>query len=100
MTERDFRLIPPDKARALRDEKVLPGHGVIDRLGDLRDDRAGQVRIDPGHEACRDQRARHDLVGRSRVFDAVRVVDVAVRAFPGEGQFTGLEIGIGGLAER
>ncbi len=53
-------------------------HGVIDRLGHLRDDIAGQVRIQPGDKRGRDQRSRNHLIGRDWGLDIMRVVDVAI----------------------
>ena len=40
LTESDYAIIPPNQARALRDEQVLPCHSVIDILGNLPNDLA------------------------------------------------------------
>ncbi len=59
-------------------QKALARDGVEDVLRDLGHDQSRQVRIQTGDQACRDQRARHHLVGRHWVLDRMRVVDIPV----------------------
>jgi len=77
LTERNDAVIGADQARTLRNEKRLPRHRVVDVLRDLGDDETRQIGIETCDEAGRDQRARHHLIRRNRVLNAMRVVNVA-----------------------
>src|SRR5260221_5131849 len=54
LTEGDNAVVGADQARSMRDEQCPPGDRVVYVLGDLADHLAGQIRVDPGKQASRD----------------------------------------------
>jgi hypothetical protein len=71
LAEGDARVVFADEARALRDQEQAAGRAVIDILGDLRGDLAGQVRADAGDQRGGDDRSCLQEPGRGRGLDAV-----------------------------
>src|SRR5262249_36079927 len=64
LTEGDLAVVDADELRALWNEQIAAGWAVVNILGDLGRDLAGQVRTDPGQQGGRDHRARLDDVFR------------------------------------
>ena len=68
----DLRVVLPDQARALRDQKDLSRRAVIDIFRHLCGDLAGQVGAQAGDQRGGDHRARLQNVFAGRRLDAVR----------------------------
>ena len=67
-----------------------PRHRVVDVLGDLGDDEAGQIGVEPADQAGGDDGAGHQLVGRDRRLQGVRIVDVLLGPALQEGELARL----------
>ena len=72
----------PIEARTLRDQQESAGRAVIDILGDLRGDLAGQIRPQAGDQCRRDHRAGLEQILAGGWVDAIgadgAAIDVAV----------------------
>ena len=79
-----------DETRALRNEQMPAGDAVEHVFRDLGDDEAGQVGIQAADQAGGDDGAGHQLVGRSRLLQAVRIVDILLGSRLQEGQLARL----------
>ena len=66
------------------------GDAVVDVLGHLGDDEARQIGIEAGDQAGRDDGAGHQLVGRDRCLQAVRIVDLLLGTGFQERELAGL----------
>ena len=95
LAEGDDVVVLADEARALRDQQVASRHRVEHVLRHLGDDEAGQVGVEARHEAGGDDRAGHQLVGRDRRLQPVRIVDLLLGPGLEEGELAGLVGGVG-----
>jgi GNAT superfamily N-acetyltransferase len=83
LAEGDLRVVLAHKAGALRDQKNLPGRAVIDVLGDLGCDPAGEIRTQPGQQRGGDHRTGLENIGTGKGLNTIRAhrlpIDVAVQ---------------------
>jgi hypothetical protein len=86
LAEGDDVVVLADETRPLRDEQEPSRDRVVDVLGDLGDDEAGQIRAEPRDQACGDDGASHQLIGRDGRLQPVLVVDHLLRARLEEGE--------------
>ena len=90
LAEGDDVVVLADEAGALRDQQVAAGDGVVDVLGHLGDDEAGQIGVEAADQAGGDDGAGHQLVRRRRLLQAVRIVDFLLGAGLQEGELARL----------
>ena len=100
LAEGDDVVVLADEARALRDEQEPSRDRVVDVLRDLGDDEAGQIRVEPRHQARRDDGAGHQLIGRDGSLQPMLVVDLLLRARLEEGELARLVRGADGGADE
>ena len=67
-----------------------PVDRVVDVLGDLGDDEAREIRVEARHQACGDDGAGHQLIGRDRCLQPMLVVDFLLGAGLEEGELARL----------
>ena len=60
-----------DETRALRNQEITTGTGIVDRLGHCCEHLAGQIGIDAGDQRRRYHRSGHDFVGRHWILNNV-----------------------------
>ena len=97
LAEGDDVVVLADETGALRDQQVAARDGVVDVLGHLGDDEARQIRVEAADQAGGDDGAGHQLVGRGRLLQAVRIVDLLLGAGFQEGELARL---VGGVVRQ